>query len=305
MASLQERHVMNDVYSCKLGPALGSGGNNAWQGTASGNRLCAHASTQLWGIHPYGTFWTRLTASTQGHLMLLSSGLHEELFSRILSVISITKLQCKVQTQFANFSSEETALGLQLHLKFFQTQTPSTTLSCADHPFPWRNFSRFLTQGGGLSRPRHEMSTWLCKSGDSRRDVEITTLALQLKSFRRLINFLPTHFLPCLARQAIILIFNEIFWTCHHIALSSRSWEGDDQRYLAKGDCTRDGSYHAFTQWPLSITASAPGDPAMSVSLQICVIHTFLFIVLHHPSRMSESIWLGQDMEPISPDLSI
>lgn len=37
------------------------------------------------------------------------------------------------------------------------------------------------------------------------RMVKCLHLTLQLEWFRKLINFLPTHFLPCLARQAIIL----------------------------------------------------------------------------------------------------
>lgn len=36
MASLQEWHVMYIVYSCKLGQALGWGGNETWQGISSG-----------------------------------------------------------------------------------------------------------------------------------------------------------------------------------------------------------------------------------------------------------------------------
>lgn len=43
MVSLWEWHVMNNVYSCKLGPALGWGRNETWQGTTSRNRLWAHA----------------------------------------------------------------------------------------------------------------------------------------------------------------------------------------------------------------------------------------------------------------------
>lgn len=109
---------------------------------------------------------------------------------------------------------------------------------------------------------------------------------LQLGSFRKLINFLLTHFLPCLARQAIIFIFNEIFWTCHHIALSSRSSEGDAQRFLPKGDFTR---MNPVMLWPSDLSwhngfCTRQPSHQCNDSLQICVIHSFLLIGLHHAS---------------------
>lgn len=116
------------------------------------------------------------------------------------------------------------------------------------------------------------------------RMLKLLHSTLQLESLIRLTNFLLTHFLPCLARQTIIFIFNEIFWTGHHIAVRwlGRRWS--------------EVSYKGRFHWILShfdpvtslgITAFAPGDPGTSTmtdSLLICVIHAFLLIGLHHTS---------------------
>lgn len=174
---------------------------------------------------------------------------------------------------------------------------------------PWRNFFISLAQGAGLSTPRHEMTPGYVNLDNEGRMFKSLHSTLQLEWFRKHLNFLPTHFLPCLARQAIIFIFNEIFWTCHCIALLSRSWEGDGQRYLPKGYCTRmnpimlwpsDLSWHNgfCTRWP-------------SHQVQWVTHYRLLWFTLFslldctiHPG-IGESTRLGQDMESICPGLSI
>ena len=150
MASLQEWHVMNDVYSHKLGPTLGWGRNQTWQGTISGNRQWAHAPTLLWGSIPMDLLNKRYRLSSGSPFAPLRPKQLTswravfrdfKYYSHVYIVIQSPDSVC--QLPGLSYMSKESKLWLQFHLKFLQTQMPSTVLSCVDYPCSLEEFFQF------------------------------------------------------------------------------------------------------------------------------------------------------------------